>query len=207
MAERFHINIGRQIGSGGLEIGKKLAEQLNIKVYDRELIQIASKESGLCKECFERNDEKDSHSLFGGMFGMRSSLIGQVYTGYFLSNENIFQIQSEIIRKLAAESSCIFVGRCADYVLKDAPGNLNIFISADTEDRIQRVARLHKLSVPKATCFIEKMDKKRAAYYNYFSNKTWGHADSYHICINSSVLGIEGSVDIIREIVDRKFAG
>lgn len=205
MVENYHINIGRQIGSGGLEIGKKLAKKLNIKSYDRELIEMASEESGLGKEFFERNDEKDSHSLFGGMFGMRSSLIGQVYTGYFLSNENLFQIQSEIIRKLAKKEACIFVGRCADYVLKDFPCNLNVFISADMDDRVERVAQIHQLSPEKAACFIEKMDKKRASYYNYFSNKTWGDARSYHICINSSLLGIDNTVEVIRHVVENKF--
>ena len=205
MAQKFHINIGRQIGSGGLEIGRKLASQLSISCYDRELIRIASEESGLGKEFFEKSDEKDSHSLFGGMFGMRSSLTDQIYTGYFLSNENLFQIQSEAIRKLAEKESCIFVGRCADYVLKDFAGNLNIFISADLEDRIKRVASMHQLSTEKAAFFIEKMDKKRASYYNYFSNKTWGDCGSYHLCLNSSFLGIENTVETIRAVALKKF--
>lgn len=205
MAQKFHINIGRQIGSGGLEIGQKLAKKLNITYYDRELIQIASEESGLGKEFFERNDEQDSHSIFGGMFGMRSSLMDQIYTGYFLSNENLFQIQSEIIRKIAEKESCIFVGRCADYVLKDFECNLNVFISADMDDRIKRVAEMYQLSEEKAEAFIEKMDKKRASYYNYFSNKTWGDAASYHICLNSSFLGTDGIADLIESIVKSKF--
>ncbi len=205
MTQKFHINIGRQIGSGGLEIGQKLAKQLGITFYDRELIEIASEESGLGKEFFEKADEKDSHSIFGGMFGMRSSLIDQIYTGYFLSNENIFQIQSEIIRKLAEKESCIFVGRCADYVLKDFECNLNVFISADMDDRIKRVAEMHQLSTEKAEVFIEKMDKKRASYYNYFSNKTWGDAGSYHLCLDSSFLGINNVVTIIKNVVEQKF--
>ncbi len=205
MTQKFHINIGRQIGSGGLEIGQKLAKQLGITFYDRELIEIASEESGLGKEFFEKADEKDSHSIFGGMFGMRSSLIDQIYTGYFLSNENIFQIQSEIIWKIAEKESCIFVGRCADYVLKDFECNLNVFITADMDDRIKRVAEMHQLSTEKAEVFIEKMDKKRASYYNYFSNKTWGDAGSYHLCLNSSLLGTDGIADLIKSIVKSKF--
>ncbi|MFV0593659.1 MAG: AAA family ATPase [Draconibacterium sp.] len=205
MSEIFHINIGRQIGSGGLEIGQKLAKKLGINYYDRELIQIASEESGLGKEFFERADEKDSHSLFGGMFGMRSSLMDQIYTGYFLSNENLFLIQSETIRKLAEKESCIFVGRCADYVLKNSPRCLNIFISAHMEDRLKRVSNMHQLYRDKAEVFIEKMDKKRAGYYNYFSNKTWGDAGSYHLCINSSFLGIDKTVDIIQKVVRERF--
>jgi len=139
------------------------------------------------------------------MFGMRSSLIAQIYTGYFLSNENLFQIQSEIIRKIAEKESCIFVGRCADYVLKDFSHNLNVFITADLEDRIKRIANMHQLSREKAEVFIEKMDKKRAGYYNYFSNKTWGDSASYHICLNSSFLGIEETADIIQKVIKGKF--
>ncbi|SHE40906.1 Cytidylate kinase [Mariniphaga anaerophila] len=205
MSEKFYINIGRQIGSGGLEIGKKLAKELNIAYYDRELIQIASDESGLGKEFFEKADEKDSHSLFGGMFGMRSTLMDQIYSGYYLSNENLFLIQSEIIRKLAKKESSIFVGRCADYVLKDFSRCLNIFISAEMEDRIKRIAQIHDLEHDKAASFIEKMDKKRASYYNYFSNKNWGDSRSYHLCINSSFLGIDNTVKTITEIALNKF--
>lgn len=205
MAAKYHINIGRQIGSGGLEIGQKLAQKLKLTCYDRDLIQIASQESGLGKEFFEKADEKDSHSIFGGMFGMRSSIVDQSYSGYFLSNENLFQIQSEVIRNLAEKESCIFVGRCADYVLKDFPHCLNIFISADLEDRVKRITDIHNLSREKATLFIEKMDKKRAGYYNYFSDKTWGDSNSYHLCLNSSFLGIEETVNIIQKVVQEKF--
>ncbi len=205
MPEKYYINIGRQIGSGGLEIGKKLAKELDITCYDRELIQIASKESGLGKEFFEKADEKDSHSIFGGMFGMRSSLIDQIYSGYFLSNENLFQIQSEIIREIANKESSVFVGRCADYILKDFPRCLNVFITADMEDRVKRISESHELSEDRAEYFIEKMDKKRAGYYNYFSNKTWGNASSYHLSINSSVLGINETVSLILQCAKTKF--
>jgi len=204
MTGKYYINIGRQIGSGGLEIGKKLAQHLNITCYDRQLIEIASKESGVGKEFFEKADEKDSYSIFSGMFGMRSSLINQVYTNYFLSNENLFQIQSNVIHKLAEKRSCIFVGRCADYVLKETPNCLNIFISANKNDRTKRLAELQHISENNALHFMEKMDKKRAAYYNYFSNKTWGAAESYHICINSSLLGIDETVQTILHIAKKK---
>ncbi|MCG6187147.1 cytidylate kinase-like family protein [Maribellus maritimus] len=205
MQDKFYINIGRQIGSGGLEIGKKLATKLNISFYDNELLQIAARESGLGKEFFEQADEKDSHSIFGGLFGMRSSLMDQIYTGYFLSNENLFQIQSDVIRKLADEKSCLFVGRCADYILKEYPRCLNIFISAEKNDRIKRIAKIQNLSEEKACIFVEKIDKKRANYYNYYSNKIWGATNSYHLCINSSVLGIDETVNIIHSFAEKKF--
>ena len=205
MPDKFYINIGRQIGSGGLEIGKKLAAKLNISFYDNELLQIAARESGLGKEFFEQADEKDSHSIFGGLFGMRSSLMDQIYTGYFLSNENLFQIQSDVIRKLADEKSCLFVGRCADYILKDYPRCLNIFISAEKDDRIKRIAKIQNLSEEKACALVEKIDKKRAGYYNYYSNKTWGATSSYHLCINSSVLGIDETATFICKFAEKKF--
>ena len=205
MKENFVINIGRQLGSGGHEIGEKLAAQLNIAFYDKELINITSCESGLGKEFFENMDEKTSHSIFGGLFGFRGSMVDEVYSGYYLSNESLFQIQSDIIRKLANQKSALFVGRCADYVLKDHPRCLNIFISANINDRINRIVNIQQINEKKAKEYIEKMDKKRAAYYNYFSNKEWGTAGSYHMCINSSVLGIDTTVDFIREFAEKKF--
>jgi shikimate kinase len=205
MNEKYFINIGRQLGSGGLQIGEKLSARLGIPFYDKELIQIASQESGLGKEFFEQADEKTSHSLIGGLFGMRSSLIDEIYSNYYLSNETLFQIQSDVIKGLAEKSSSIFIGRCADYVLKDYPCCLNVYISADINDRINRVAAIQQIPVNKARDFIEKMDKKRAAYYNYYSNKIWGAAQSYHLCINSSVLGIEETANLIMRMTERKF--
>ncbi|MEN6453360.1 MAG: cytidylate kinase-like family protein [Prolixibacteraceae bacterium] len=205
MSEKYFINIGRQLGSGGLQIGEKLSARLGIPFYDKELIQIASQESGLGKEFFEQADEKTSHSLIGGLFGMRSSLIDEIYSNYYLSNETLFQIQSDVIKGLAEKSSSIFIGRCADYVLKDYPCCLNVYISADINDRINRVAAIQQIPVNKARDFIEKMDKKRAAYYNYYSNKIWGAAQSYHLCINSSVLGIEETANLIMRMAERKF--
>jgi cytidylate kinase len=205
MEEKFFITIGRQLGSGGREIGKKLAAKLGISFYDKELINIASRESGLGKEFFEQFDEKTRHSIFGGLLGMRSSLIDEIYSNYFLSNETFFKIQSDVIRELAEQKSCLFVGRCADYVLKDYPRCVNVFISADFKDRIKRIASIQQISENKAKDLIEKTDKKRAGYYNYFSNKIWGVAESYHLCVNSSVLGIDETVTFILRFTERKF--
>lgn len=205
MTDKYYITIGRQIGSGGLEIGQKLAKKLNITCYDRQLIEIASQESGVGKEFFEKADERDSYSIFGGMFGLRTSLIDQVYTNYFLSNENLFQIQSKVIEELAQTKPNIFVGRCADYVLKEYSNCLNIFICADKTDRRKRISQLQKINEEKAEHFIDKIDKKRSSYYNYFSCKKWGAANSYHLCINSSLLGINNTVDTIYNIVKKKF--
>ena len=204
MNEKFVLNIGRQLGSGGREIGEKLAAQFGIAFYDKELIQLASQESGLGKEFFEDVDEKKSHSFFGGLLGLRTNISNEVYVNNYLSNETFFKIQSDVIRKLAAEKSCLFVGRCADYILRDHPRCFNVFITADEEDRVKRVARDQKLTAEKALEVIEKTDKKRAEYYNYYSNKVWGAAGSYHLCINSSVLGIDETVAFISRFIEQK---
>jgi hypothetical protein len=204
MNEKFVINIGRQLGSGGRQIGEKLASQFAIAFYDKELIQLASKESGLGKEFFENADEKKSHSIIGGLLGLRTNINNEVYVNNYLSNETFFKIQSDIIRGLAQEKSCVFVGRCADYILRDHPRCINVFITADTHDRLKRVAQDKSITLEKAQEVIDKMDKKRSEYYNYFSNKTWGMAESYHLCINSSVLGIDGTVDFISEFIKQR---
>lgn len=205
MKGKYFITIGRQLGSGGREIGEKMATHLNIPYYDKELLQIASKESGLGKEFFEEMDEKKSHSLFGGLLSMQNSITDGIYPGYYLSNETLFKIQSDVIRELAEKQSCLFIGRCADYVLKDIPDCLNIFISAGMEDRIRRTAALRQVSEAKARETIVKTDKKRAEYYRFYSNKTWGAAESYHLCINSSVLGIEETTAFLLRFLQQKF--
>lgn len=204
MNNKFVINIGRQLGSGGREIGEMLASQFGISFYDKELIQLASKESGLGKEFFEEVDEKKSHSFLRGLLGFRTYVSNEVYADNYLSNETFFKIQSDIIRKLAEEKSCVFVGRCADYILRDHPRCVNVFITADTKDRVERVSGYQQLTAEKAQEVIEKTDKKRSEYYNYFSNKVWGAAESYHLSINSSVLGIDGTVAFIRRFVEQK---
>lgn len=205
MVNRYIITIGRQLGSGGREIGQKLSARLGIAFYDKELIRIASQQSGLKEEFFERVDEQKHFSLFPGILGLRTSLTDDFFSNYYLSNESLFRIQSDVMRTLAGEGSCIFVGRCADYVMKDERNCLNLFISADMADRIKRIAISHKLSDTKAKELIERTDKGRSSYYNYFSGKTWGAAESYHLCINSSVLGIDETVRLISHVAGSRF--
>ncbi|HOE59021.1 MAG TPA: cytidylate kinase-like family protein [Bacteroidales bacterium] len=205
MDEKYYICIGRQIGSGGKKISEKLAQILQLPVYDKELIQMASRKSGLRSEIFEQFDEKGSRSLIGGLLGMSSPIPDEIYAQYYLTNESLFVIESDVIRELAAQKSCIFLGRCADYVLKDCERCLNVFICANYEDRIKTIAETYHYQVNKAKDFIKKMDKKRADYYNYFTNKHWGVADSYHLCINSSTLGIDETVNFIYLFVKKNF--
>lgn len=206
MNGNFVINIGRQLGSGGKEIGEKLAARLGVDFYDKELINLASEESGLCKEFFEKADEKASQGIIGGLFGMRFPFIseGAIPCTNCLSNDALFKIQSDVIRHLAANKSCVFVGRCADYILREHPRCVNIFISSSREDRIARLCRIHSITQEEAEGKMNKADKKRSEYYNYYSYKAWGAAATYHLCIDSSVLGIEGTVGFLQEFVAKK---
>lgn len=200
--EPFIINIGRSLGSGGRAIGHILAKDFDIAYYDREILNLAAKESGFCAEVFERNDEKivscapwATSYLIGG---------GATYYDNELSNENLFRIQSEAIRKAAADHSCIFIGRCADYVLRDNPRCVNVFITANMEDRIASVMKWNNCTAEKAQEIIEKGDSERASFYNFYSSGTWGAASTYHLCINSSVLGIEETAVLIKNFVIQK---
>lgn len=197
MNRRRLITIGREYGSGGREIGERVAKLLGINFYDREIINLASQKSGLSLELFDKADEKRSFSLQSAGFSLRTSLIDDMSTNYFLSNESLFNIQSEVIREIAQKEEAVFVGRCADYVLKDFCGLLSLFIVSDIDDRIKRVSQRNNISLQTAANLIEKEDKRRASYYNYFSDKRWGESHSYHLSINSSILGIEGSAQII----------
>ena len=206
MDEKFVINIGRQLGSGGREIGEKLATRLGISFYDKELINLASEESGLCREFFEKADERAAQGIVGGLFGARFPFIGDgaIPTMNCLSNDALFKVQSDVIRKLAEEKSCLFVGRCADYILRDHPRCANVFISASREERIARLCRIHSISKNEAEDMMNRADKKRSEYYNYYSYKTWGAAATYHLCIDSSALGIERTIDFIEVFVKQK---
>jgi len=151
-------------------------------------------------------DEKKGHSIFGGLFGIRGLMTEEPFSTYYLNNETLFSIQSDVIRKVADEGSCLFVGRCADYVLAGKQRLLNIYITANRDDRIKRIAERDHLTEKKAKDIIEKADKDRAGYYNYFTNKKWGAAESYHLCINSSILGIDDTVEFIKKFAEKKFS-
>jgi cytidylate kinase len=199
------LSIGRQFGSGGSAIGKKVANELNITYYDRELLAIAAQDSGLCPEVFEKADERES-SGFAYAFSMGFSPLGMyVPCDDILSNEKLFLLQSETIRSLAEKESCVIIGRCSDYILRDCPGCLSFFIHNTLDNRIKHVAERGNVNEARAKELIAKMDKSRAAYYNYYTNKLWGVASSYHFAIDVSVLGIDGTVEFIKDIVMKKF--
>ena len=206
MEDKFVINIGRQLGSGGKAVGEAIARRLGIGVYDKQLINLAAAQSGLCPEVFERVDEKESRNLFSTLVAyLRSPFVGSEYAGSnVLSNDALFKIQSDVIRDIASRESCIFVGRCADYILRDHPRAVNVFVTGAPEDRVRRLCEQENVTPEEAEAQMERTDARRASYYDYFSSGKWGEAATYHLCIDSSVLGIEGTADFIREFAERK---
>lgn len=201
--KNFVLNIGRQLGSGGHAIGTILAKEFGIKFYDKEVLDLAAQESGFSKYFFERDDEHRGFvkSLFNSIIPFTSS--GDPY-GNQLSSESLFKFQSDAIKKAAERESCVFVGRCADYVLRDHPRCVNIFISANMEDRVARLMQNLQIDAQEAEKRALEGDDKRASYYNYYSALTWGEAATYHICINSSVLGLEGTADFLKSFIVKK---
>lgn len=166
------------------------------------MINLASKESGICGEFFEKADEKNSGSLLKALamgFTMNNAIF---QSNDYLSNESLFRIQSDVIRKVAAEGSCVLVGRCADYILREDPDCIDVFISAGWKDRICRAMEYNHLEEKEAQEFLRKADKSRASYYNYYTDKIWGAAESYDLCINSSLYGIDRTVAFIRSFID-----
>ncbi|WP_418840599.1 AAA family ATPase [Roseburia inulinivorans] len=206
MANKIYT-IGREFGSGGREVGEKLAAKLGIKLYDKELLQQAAKDSGFCEEIFENHDEKPTNSFL-------YSLVMDTYSvsGYsaapFLDmplNHKVFLAQFETIKKIAEKESCVIVGRCADYALSDTPDCINIFIHADLDVRIKNVSRNLNITENKARDIINKTDKQRASYYNYYTSKKWGDSKSYNLSLDAGKLGTDNCVEMIlkfRELMD-----
>lgn len=192
------ITIGRQCGSGGKAIGQKLAEKLGVKCYDKELLDQAAKNSGLCRELFETHDEKPTSSFLYSLV-MDTYSIGYTTSAYMDMpiNHKIFLAQFDTIKKLADEESCVVVGRCADYALADYPNTVSVFITGDDADKIAYLKEIYNIDDAKAKDVMVKTDKKRASYYNYYSSKKWGDSRSYDLCINSSAVGFDGAVDAI----------
>ena len=197
------ITIGREFGSAGHIIGEALANRLKIPYYDKELLKRAAKESGMCTELFENHDERPTSSFLYNLvmdtysFGYSTS----TYVDMPISHK-VFLAQFDAIKKVASEGPCVIVGRCADYALADFKNCLHIFIHAELEDRIKRVMERYDLSYDKAKDMIQKKDKQRANYYNYFSSKKWGMSESYHLSVDSSVLGVDGTVELIIQFIE-----
>ncbi len=192
------ITIGRQFGSGGHEIGATIAQDLGIKLYDKEMLKRAAKESGLCEELFETHDEKPTYSFLYSLVMDNYSMAA--HNGMPI-NHQLFLEQHNTIKKLAEEDSCVLIGRCADYALADNEDSIHVFIYADLDARARRIARIYDMTLAEAKDVIKKTDKKRASYYNYYTNKVWGDAKSYDLCIDSSKLGIGGTAKVIEDYI------
>lgn len=192
---KYVITISREYGSGGRFIGKLIAEKLGIGFYDYELLTKASDLSGISKTCLENYDEtkESAFSYAQGLYGMDMSL-----------GQKVFLAQFDAIKKIASQESCVIVGRCADYVLKDNPNVVKVFICAPLEDKIERAITYYKINPAKAASIISKKNKKRRSYYNFYTDKEWGKPDSYDLCINSKN-GIETAVEAVCAYTKRRF--
>ena len=201
MKKHCVICLGREYGSGGHNIGRRLASMLGFEYYDKQLLDEAARNSGISQEYFARSDERApgslSHTLSGGLFGGG----GLFMYGNSLSGESIFRFQSEAILDIASRCSCVIVGRCADYVLRERADVLSVFITAPLPDRVQRIVQRESLSEEQAREKAKKVDKARKEYYNFFTDKRWGRAASYDLCVDSSVLGEQGTARFIGDFV------
>ena len=197
------ITISRQYGSGGREIGAKLAQKLGIPFYDNEIITRAAKESGFAEAAFENAEKKATNSLLYSIaMGMNAYGNQDIGFTHLSLDDQVYLAQSNVIRKVAKEGPCVIVGRCADYVLKDFDNVIHIFVWADIENRIKRALSLYQLTSNKPEDEILKIDKRRANYYNYHASEKWGKAENYHLSIKSDYVGIDGAVDCIAQFVE-----
>ena len=195
--------MGRQLGSGGHDIARMLAMDFNAKYYDRELLNLAAKESGFSEKFFEQNDEKKG--FLRSLLNVQATHLSgaSLYKSNF-SQESLFQFQSDAIRKAAEEGSCVFVGRCADYVLRDMPNVVKVFITASMRFRIDQITQRRSVDIQQAKRIIQQEEERRATYYNYYTGKTWGAAESYDLCIDSSLLGLVETEKLIADFIRKQ---
>ena len=199
MAGRDIITIGRQFGSGGHEVGRRLAAELGLTLYDKELLKMVAQESNICEQVLEDYDEKPTGSLL-------YSIVMDIYPSMnYVGNtlhQQIYQAQYDTIMKLGQKGGCVIVGRAADYILRDNPRLTNVFIHAKDDFRVQRIMEYEHISKDKALDMIARADKKRASFYNFQTEKKWGQAASYNLTVDTSALGIDGCVTLIRRYLE-----
>ncbi len=195
------ITIGRQFGSGGHELGEKLAKRLGIPFYDRALLSAAAEHTGLTRDMIESLDEQPTnsflYSLSVGSFGFNGDMPLPL-------NNQVFLAMTKAIRGIADQGSCVIVGRCAEYVLKDNDALVRVFVHADKESRIKRIMKKLSLTEKDATALMNKTDKKRASYHDFYCDDKWGVTSSYDLSVNSALLGIDGAVDMIAHYVENR---
>lgn len=203
MGTKHIITVARQFGSGGSDIARSLAEALGIKFYDKELISLAAKESGMSPEVFEKIDEKAANSLLYSLsMGLYNFGNGFSAMGDLPVNDKLYIIQHKMIKKLAEEGPCVILGRCADYILKDNKNVINIYINADMEYRKNHAVQFHNVDAKRAEQIVSRTDKTRANYYSFYSGQKWGQAQNYDLCINSGKMTKDDAVALIKSYVE-----
>lgn len=201
MSKPVIVTIGRQFGSGGHEIGRKLAAKLGFEIYDKELLKLQAQRSGIAEKVLESYDESPTNSL---LYSIVMDVYPSVnYVGSSL-NQQVYQAQFDTINGLREKGNCVIVGRSADYILRDYPGLVSVFIHADLLERARRVAEFEKVSIDKAKEMVIKADKKRANFYNFQTDRKWDRASGYMLSLDSGVLGYDGCVEMISEFVRLK---
>lgn len=207
MAGNLIVTLNRQYGSGGKEVGTKLANLLGIKIYDSEIPKMAADKSGIRKDYFEKVDEKPTDSFLYALamntFSMANSMNPLDNT---LSSDRLFNIQAEVIRELAKKESFVLIGRCGEYILREEPNVARIYICAPMEKRVERICRLYHMTEKEAIKKIHSTDKKRESYYGYYAGKDWGACSSYDLSVDTSVLGVDKTAEFIKNYIDLKIS-
>lgn len=199
------ITIARSYGSGGRKMGKLLAKELGFEYYDREILRIASDESGISEELFNQMDEVKKMSLFRIARDMYTGEVIPPDSDDFISNENLFRYQAKIIRELAATRSCVIVGRCANFILRGRENVINVFVTAPIVDCVRRVMETDGLNLEEAEKKIKKVDKRRADYFKYFTGREWHDAALYDLCLNTGHMSEQTCVDIVKAYMNARF--
>ncbi len=203
-AGKMIITIGREYGSGGTDIGKELALKLGIPFYDKEILSLAAQESGICEALFEHQDEKPVPSYLFSFVKGAGELVQPNIPGDMPLNHRIFMAQFKAITQVAAKGACVIVGRCADYVLKDQPNMISLFLYADLPARITRTMQKNNISRAEAKDLVHKRDKQRQGYYNFFADGNWGHRSNYHLMFNTTGFTPQGAADAIIAFIQNR---
>jgi len=200
------LTIGREYGSGGADIGKALAAKLGVPFYDKEILCLAAQESGICEELFENQDEKPVPSYLFSLTTGVNDIPQTGLPGELPLNQRIFMAQFKAITQIGTKGPCVIVGRCADYVLKDQPNRLSLFLYADLAARIERTMKKQGISRAEAKDLVHKRDKQRQGYYNFFADGNWGHRSNYHLMFNTTGFTPEAASDAIIAFIQNRNA-
>lgn len=203
MAKNLIVTLNRQYGSGGKEVGQKLADALGIKLYDNEITELAAAKSGIKKDYFDKADERPTDSFLYALamntFSFGNSMNPLDNT---LSNDRLFNLQAEVISDLAKKESFVLMGRCGEYILRDEPNCISVYLCAPMEYRIERIKKLYGLSEREAVKAINSTDKRRDSYYGYYAGKSWGACASYDLSVDTSELGVDKTVELIQKYIE-----